>query len=68
MCLVEPEVNWRSTTLVFLGPVTFSQGSCKHKKGLDCAFFFFFQKGSEAQVNDRKQNVRSRKCEKKLKM
>lgn len=42
--LVEPEVNWRSTTLVFLDPVTFSQGSSKHKKGLDCAFCFLFSK------------------------
>lgn len=34
MCLVEPEVNWRSETLVFSDTVTFSQGSKKHKKGL----------------------------------
>lgn len=42
MCLVEPEVNWRSETLVFSDTVTFSQGSKKHKKGLHFAFVLFF--------------------------
>lgn len=39
---VEAEVNWRSTTVVLRDPLTFSQGSSKHKKGLDCAFWEHF--------------------------
>lgn len=37
----EAEVNWWSTTVVLWDPLTFSQGSSKHKKGLDCTFCFF---------------------------
>lgn len=38
---VDPEMHWRTTTLVFLEPLTFSQGSNKHKKGLAFSDSFF---------------------------
>lgn len=57
---VDPEMHWRTTTLVFFEPLTFSQGSNKHKKGLafSDSFFVVFKKAQK--------NGRSCTCVKKL--